>query len=125
MGTGLSGDLRYVIGRANNDPGSTIDFSVAGTIQLASALPSHRGHDHQRPRGGEFDRGPQRHRGDADFSIFTVDADVQAMIAGLTISGGLSGQRAAASTTRALTVNASTIVNNSDSVAASRTLAAR
>jgi CSLREA domain-containing protein len=39
-GSGVSGDLRYVITQANSDPGSTIDFSVTGTITLSSSLPA-------------------------------------------------------------------------------------
>src|SRR5258708_2236460 len=38
-GTGLTGDLRYAITQADQDPGSTIVFSITGTIVLASALP--------------------------------------------------------------------------------------
>src|SRR4051794_9312508 len=38
-GSGLSGDLRYAIGRADQDPGSTITFTVTGKIALTKALP--------------------------------------------------------------------------------------
>jgi hypothetical protein len=39
-GSGYSGDLRYVITQADMTAGpDTIDFAVAGTINLASALP--------------------------------------------------------------------------------------
>ena len=38
-GSGTSGDLRYAITQANANPGSTIQFSVSGTIALESALP--------------------------------------------------------------------------------------
>src|ERR1017187_5754293 len=38
-GTGLTGDLRYAITQADSNPGSTIDFSVTGAIQLREALP--------------------------------------------------------------------------------------
>ena len=115
MGTGLSGDLRYVIGRANNDPGSTIDFSVAGTIQLASALPVLTADmTINGPGAASLTVDRSGAAGTPDFSIFTVDADVQAMIAGLTISGGLSGANGGGiDNSGILTVNASTIVNNS------------
>jgi hypothetical protein len=38
-GSGTSGDLRYALTQANANPGSTIQFSVTGTIALGSALP--------------------------------------------------------------------------------------
>ena len=38
-GSGTSGDLHYAITQANANPGSTITFSVTGTITLTSALP--------------------------------------------------------------------------------------
>jgi len=38
-GSGNSGDLRYTITQANLNPGSTINFSVTGTIKLTSTLP--------------------------------------------------------------------------------------
>ena len=83
-------------------PGSTIDFSVAGTIQLASALPVLTADTTiNGPGAAKLTVDRSGAAGTPDFSIFTVDADVQAMIAGLTISGGLSVQTAAASTTRA------------------------
>ena len=37
-GSGSSGDLRYAITQANLSPGSTIQFSVTGTIQLGCSL---------------------------------------------------------------------------------------
>ncbi len=38
-GSGTSGDLRYCVTQADNNSGSTIQFSVSGTIALTSDLP--------------------------------------------------------------------------------------
>ncbi len=38
-GTGFTGDLRYAITQADEDPGSTIDISATGTDTLGSSLP--------------------------------------------------------------------------------------
>ena len=39
-GSGPYGDLRYAINQADANPGSTIDFDVTGTIQLARHFPT-------------------------------------------------------------------------------------
>ncbi len=91
VGTGLSGDLRYVITQADQTAGdNTIEFAVTGTITLNSALP-----DLSNTTGLTDIEGPGASsvtvaNSVADralFAIFTVDADVRAEIAGLTISG--------------------------------------
>ncbi len=90
-GSGLSGDLRYVITQADLSLGSIIDFSVTGTIQLVSALPD-LGADMtiNGPGASSLTVARSGASGTPDFSIFTVDADVRAKLAGLTITGGLS-----------------------------------
>ena len=93
-GSGTSGDLRYCITQADQTPGdNTINFSVTGPITLYSPLP-----DLSNTTGVTDIEGPGATsltvaRSSAsetpDFSLFTVDAAVQAKIVGLTITGGV------------------------------------
>ncbi|MGO9916363.1 MAG: choice-of-anchor Q domain-containing protein, partial [Isosphaeraceae bacterium] len=91
-GTGTSGDLRYVITQADQTQGdNTINFAVTGQITLNSALP-----DLSNTTGLMDIEGPgassltvaRSSAAAADFRIFTVDANVQAQLVGLTITRG-------------------------------------
>ena len=92
-GSGTSGDLRYVITQADQTPGdNTINFSVIGTITLNSALPDLSNTtglmDIEGPGASSLTVARSSASGTPDFGIFTVDANVQAQLAGLTITGG-------------------------------------
>ncbi len=85
-GSGLSGDLRYAITQANANPGSVIDFSVMGTIQLTGALPA--------ISANMTINGPgpslltlMGGGSSSDFSVFIIDQGVAATVSGLTIAG--------------------------------------
>ena len=88
-GSGTSGDLRYCITEANLSSGSTMEFSITGTIQLTEALPalsanvtiSGPGATSLTIEGGGAS---------SNFSVLTIDKGVTAVISGLTISGGHS-----------------------------------
>jgi predicted outer membrane repeat protein len=113
-GSGLSGDLRYVITQADQDPGSTIDFSVTGTIPLSSALPDLSANvtiDGPGPsaltvQGG----GPS-----SQFSVFTIDPGVTAGISGVTITGGNASEGGGISNQGTLTLTGCTVTGNSAS----------
>ena len=115
-GSGFSGDLRYVITQVDQTPGdNTINFAVTGTITLNSALP-----DLSNTTGVTHIEGPgaasltvERSSAAPDFSIFTVDANVQASLTGLTISGGASEDGGGIYNAGTLTVANSTIDDNS------------
>ncbi len=88
-GTGTTGDLRYCITQADATTGdNTINFSVTGTITLNSALP-----DLSNTTGLTDIEGPGaasltvagQERG---FRIFTVDANANVKLVGLTITRG-------------------------------------
>ncbi len=81
------GGIRAAIIDADQNPGSTINFSVTGTIQLADALPDLSANvTITGPGAGSLT--VQGGGSSSDFSVFTVDAGVTASISGLTISGG-------------------------------------
>lgn len=90
-GSGLVGDLRYVITQVDNTTvDNTINFSVTGTITLMSALP-----DLSNKTGVTDIEGPgaasltvTRDPTALGFGIFTVDAGVKAKLVGLTVTGG-------------------------------------
>src|SRR5271166_823147 len=90
-GSGLSGDLRYVITQVNQTTGdNTINFAVTGTITLNSALP-----DLSNTTGVTDIEGPGATsltvaRNNA-VRVFTVDTGVTATLTGLTTSGGSTG----------------------------------
>ncbi len=117
-GSGQSGDLRYVITQADQMPGdNTITFSVTGTITLNSALP-----DLSNTTGLTNIAGPgatdltvarRNAEGTPGFSIFTVDADVQVNLVGLTITGGSTDRGGGIDNAGTLTVINSTIAHNS------------
>ena len=97
-GSGTSGDLRYVITQADQTPGdNTINFAVTGTITLNSALPDLSNTtgvtDIEGPGASSLTVARSSASGTPDFSVFTVDANVKAKLAGLTITGGLFGER--------------------------------
>jgi hypothetical protein len=93
-GSGTSGDLRYAITQANANPGSTIVFSVTGTIALSSLLPA--------LSADVTIAGPGATRltvdgvpnAPATGGVFTINAGVSASISNLAIAGlptGTSG----------------------------------
>ena len=98
-GTGTSGDLRYVITQADQTTGdNTINFSVTGTITLNSALPDLSNTtgltDIEGPGASSLTVARSSAAGTPDFRIFTVDANVQVKLVGLTITGGsANGER--------------------------------
>ncbi len=92
-GSGLSGDLRYVITQADSNVGCTIDFSVAGTIYLVSALPDlNRDVTLNGPGAAKLTVARSGAAGTAAFRIFTIDTNTKVKIDGLTITGGLASQ---------------------------------
>ena len=101
-GSGTSGDLRYVITQADQTTGdNTINFAVTGTITLNSALPDLSNTtglmDIEGPGAASLTVARSSAAGTPDFRVFTVDANVQAQLVGLTITGGLVERTAAAS----------------------------
>ena len=118
-GSGLSGDLRYVINQADVTPGeNTIEFSVSGTITLYSPLP-----DLSNTTGSMDIQGPGATNltvarngvwGTPDFGIFTVDANAAVNLAGLTITEGSADfDGGGIANYGSLTVSNSIIANNS------------
>src|SRR5271166_2712926 len=120
-GSGLSGDLRYVITQVNQTTGdNTINFAVTGTITLNSALPDLSNTtgvtDIEGPGATSLTVARNSAAGTADFGVFTVDANVQAQLVGLTITGGLAiSGGGGINNAGTLTVTNSTIDNNSSS----------
>ncbi len=119
-GSGTSGDLRYVITHADQTQGdNTINFAVTGTITLNSALPDLSNTtgvmDIEGPGASSLTVARSSAAGTVDFSVFTVDASVQAQLVGLTITGGSvnGGNGGGIENSGTLTVTNSTIDNNS------------
>jgi hypothetical protein len=117
-GSGTSGDLRYVITQADQTPGdNTINFAVTGTITLNSALPDLSNTsgliDIEGPGASSLTVSRGAAAGTPDFGILTVDAFVQARLAGLTITGGSASSGGGIDNAGTLTVTNSTIDNNS------------
>ena len=86
-GAGTSGDLHYAITQANANPGSVIDFSVMGTIQLTQSLPNLNSDVSLNGPGPS----PVTIKGggaSSDFSVLRVATGVAATISGLTVTGG-------------------------------------
>ncbi len=86
-GSGTSGDLRYAITQADANPGSVIDFSVTGTIQLTKALPD--------VSANTAINGPgpslltlKGGGASSNFSVLDVNTGSVATISGLTVTGG-------------------------------------
>jgi hypothetical protein len=117
-GSGASGDLRYCITQADQTLGdNTINFSVRGTITLNSALPDLSNTtgliDVESPGASSLTVARNDASGTPDFRIFTVDINVRANLAGLTIAGGLAnGNGGGILCTGSLTVTDSIISNN-------------
>ena len=116
-GSGLRGDLRYVITQADQTPGdNTINFSVTGTITLNSALP-----DLNNTKGLIDIDGPGANNltisGNNGVRVFHIDSGVMAKLTGLMITGGLAsdGNGGGVLNDGSLTVTTSTIWGNSAS----------
>jgi hypothetical protein len=125
-GSGNSGDLRFCITQADQTPGdNTINFAVTGTITLNSALPDLSNTtgimDIEGPGAASLTVARSSNLGTPDFSIFTVDAKVEAKLVGLKITGGNagSGNGGGVDNSGNLTLANSTIDNNSASGTAS------
>ena len=124
-GSGSAGDLVYTIGLANantNPFGSIIQFDPTvfaspQTITLASTL------ELSETAGSEAIDGPGASivtvSGGGAVGVFSVTSGVIATISGLTISGGFAGQGGGIDNAGTLTVNSSTIANNSTPAASS------
>ena len=118
-GSGTSGDLRYAITQADQTPGdNTIKFTVTGTITLNSALPDLSNTtgltDIEGPGASSLTVARSSASGTPDFGIFTVDANVQAKLVGLTITGGKTdGVGGGINNLGNLTLTNSTIAGNS------------
>jgi predicted outer membrane repeat protein len=119
-GTGTSGDLRYVITHVDQTSGAnTINFSVTGTIMLNSALPDLSNTtgltDIEGPGAASLTVARSSAAGTPNFSVFTIDNNVEVQLAGLTITGGLSGMSGGGGIDNSgtLTVDDSAIENNS------------
>jgi hypothetical protein len=84
-GSGMSGDLRYCITGANQNPGpDVIVFDVRGTITLSSPLPAVSDDlDFQGPGAGELTVS-----GNHLYRVFAVNAGVTTSFDGLTIADG-------------------------------------
>ena len=81
-GSGLSGDLRYAITQADSHPGSTINFSVTGTITLTKALPDLSADVSINGPGASL-----MNVVGTRATTFTVDGGVTASISGMAITG--------------------------------------
>jgi hypothetical protein len=91
--TNTLGTLRYAITQADSNPGSTIGISVAGTIQLLSALPDLSAtmttiSAPPNSAGANFELTVKGGGPANPFSVFTVDDDATVNISGLTIENG-------------------------------------
>ena len=86
-GSGTSGDLRYAITQADANPGSVIDFSVTGTIQLTKALPGISANTTINGPGPSllFLKGGGA---SSQFTVLGLNSGMTATISGLTITGG-------------------------------------
>ena len=118
-GLGLSGDLRYVITQTNSEPGSIIDFGVAGTIQLASALPDLEADvTINGPGAANLTVARSSAAATPEFGIFTIDTNANVQITGLTITGGSTAIGGAIANNGTLTLNTCIITGNTASVVA-------
>jgi len=117
-GSGTSGDLRYVITHADQNVGNnTIKFAVTGTITLNSALPDLSNTtgvmDIEGPGAASLTVARSSAAGTPGFGVFTVDANVQAQLVGLTITGGSASNGGGIDNAGTMTVTGSTIADNS------------
>lgn len=110
-GSGTSGDLLYAITQANANPGSVIDFSVTGTIQLTGALPA--------IAVPMTINGPgpslltvKGEGASGTFSVLTVAPYVPAVISGLTVTGGYNWSGGGVFNSGALTLSDCVITGN-------------
>lgn len=111
-GSGAFGDLRYAITQANSNPGSTIEFGIAGTIKLASALPDISA-DVTIEGPGRGTLTVQAGGAAGNFRVFTVDSGVHATISGLTITGGAADTGGGISNAGTLSLISSQVSGNS------------
>ncbi len=90
IGMGFRGDLRYCINKVNANPGSDIiDFHVAGTIQLGSALPDITDDVHIQGPGADL-LTVRRNTGGL-YRILTIPTQIGVILSGITIANGSAG----------------------------------
>ena len=87
-GSGTSGDLRYALTQADANPGSVIDFSVMGTIQLTQALPNITADMTINGPGPSLLKIIEGGGSLSSYSDLVVQSGVTATISGLTLTGG-------------------------------------
>jgi Bacterial Ig-like domain (group 3) len=84
-GSDFIGDMRYAITQANSNAGSTIQFSVTGTIQLGSSLPA-LSQNVTITGPGTSSLTIQGGGSTSNYNAFSVNSGVTATISGLTIA---------------------------------------
>jgi hypothetical protein len=110
-GSGLAGDLRYCVNRANANPGSTIQFGVTGAINLGSGLTISSNLTITGP--GASSVAVKGGGSSSNFSVFTVNSGVTASISGLTISNGNAPNGGGVYNAGSLTLTNDTLSGNS------------
>jgi hypothetical protein len=101
-GSGFVGDLRYALTQADLNPGSTIEFSVSGTIQVTTALPDVSANmSIDGPGPGTL---TVKAAAGSKFSVINVDSGTTASISGLTITGGNANAGGGINTAGMLTI---------------------
>ena len=110
-GSGLAGDLRYCVNRANANPGSTIQFGVTGAINLGSGLTISSNLTITGP--GASSVAVKGGGSSSNFSVFTVNSGVTASISGLTISNGNAPNGGGVYNAGSLTLTDDTLSGNS------------
>jgi hypothetical protein len=111
-GLGQSGDLRYCITRADNNPGSTIRFGVTGTIALKTSLPDVGANlNIVGPGAGKLTvrLNPSQV---TPKGILTIAPRVSASLSGLTLSGGNTAKGGAIDNFGTLSVSNATFSGN-------------
>jgi hypothetical protein len=113
LDTNTAGTLRFAVAHADGEPGSTIQFTVTGTIPLDSALPDLSANVTITGPGAStltVDGGGSG----SNFSVLTVDSSVAATVTGLTIAGGQSNHSSGGiKNSGMLTLTDSTVSGNS------------
>jgi hypothetical protein len=119
-GSGSSGDLRYCITQANQSTGdNTINFSVAGTITLNSALPDLSNTtglmDVEGPGAASLTVARNGTPGTPLFRVFTIDGGALVNLAGLTMTGGSTDRGGGISNSGTLSLSGCSVIGNTAS----------
>ncbi len=116
IGFGTAGDLRYCVNLANDSIDSTILLpSGLGNIQLTSGLSLNASVAITGP-GGSLAVEGGKNLGQKNFSLFTVDPGVTAIISGLTIADGVSESGGGIDNEGTLTLLDDTVASNSGAI---------